>query len=166
MGRRRGASDARPPVEGSAAKPSPMAAALSSLLLCAALAGCVPGGSSAACGRSLPTLEPERARPGETVLLRGGGFGGGCDDSNLPFRPKPPQKDIRVEMRQGGKTWPLATLDAGPRPDYAIRKTLRVPEDARPGKATVVVDAGESRRDKDEFDPLPVPFRVTGDGPG
>ena len=56
------------------------------LLALLAVAGCggVLGGS-AACGRMVPTVEPGRAGPSETVVFRGGGFGGGCDDSNLPF---------------------------------------------------------------------------------
>lgn len=133
------------------------AAALSLLLLCSVLlAGCAPPGS-AGCARTSPEVEPSRARPGETFVLRGGGFGGGCDDSNLTFRPDPPQKNVRIEMRQGGKTWPLATADAGGPPDYAIKKTLRVPEDAAPGKAVVVT--------RDDYGPMEMPFRVMG-GPG
>ena len=99
-------------------------------------------GSAAGCGRSLPDLEPSRARPGETFRFRGGGFGGGCDDSNLPFRSEPPQQDVRIEMRQGGRTWGLATVDAGGPPDYTIEATLEVPKDAEPGRAIIVTDAG------------------------
>ena len=122
----------------------------------------VSSGSSAACGRIVPSLEPSQARPGETFRFRGGGFGGGCDDSNQPFRPEPPQRDVRIEMRQGGKKWVLATADAGGPPGYRIEATLGVPEGAEPGGALVVTDAGEG----DPFGPMEVPFEVLGGGPG
>ncbi len=93
---------------------------------CAAL-----GGSSAGCARGAPSVEPERARPGEAFFFRGVGFGGGCDDSNLPFKPEPPQQDVRIEMRQGGRAWHLATVDADA--EYAVEAKLEVPEDAEPG---------------------------------
>ena len=51
---------------------------------------------AAACGRMAPTVEPGLAGPGENIVFRGGGFGGGCDDTNLPFRPEPPQQDVRI----------------------------------------------------------------------
>ena len=102
-----------------------------------------------------------RARPGETFRFGGGGFGGDCDDSNLPFRPEPPQQDVRIEMRQGGETWSLATVDAGGPPNYVIEETLEVPKRAEPGRAVVVTDAGED----DPFGPLKVPLRGRGGGP-
>jgi hypothetical protein len=138
------------------------------LLLCSSLlAGCAEeatrptttsgsSGSSAACGQGLPEVEPSRAAPGEAFRLSGGGFGGGCDDSNLPFRPDPPQQDIRIEMRQGGKAWDLATVDAGGPPRYAIDVRLRVPEGAEPGRAVIVIPVPNSA------EPLKVPFRVLG----
>ena len=156
MVRNRGASDTRLSEETQPVKSTPLAASLPLLLLCAALSGCVPGGSSAGCARISPDVEPSRTRPGETFVLRGAGFDGGCDDSNLPFTEDPPQRGVRVEMRQGEKTWPLATVDAGPRPDYAIEEELRVPEDARPGKAAVVT--------RDDYGPMRMPFRMLGGG--
>ena len=122
----------------------------------AVLSGCAALGGSAACGRGAPSVEPERARPGEAFVFRGVGFGGGCDDSNMPFRPEPPQQDVRIEMRQGGRTWDLATADAGGPPDYGIETTLEVPQDAESGGALVVTDAGPD----DPFGPLEVPFEV------
>ena len=114
-------------------------------------------GSSAACGRVAPVLEPERAAPGEAFRFGGGGFGGGCEDSNQPFRPEPSQQDVRIEMRQGGKAWGLATAyDAGGPPGYLVEATLEVPEDAEPGGALVVTDAGEG----DPFGAMEVPFEV------
>lgn len=132
------------------------------LLLCSALlSGCgVLGGSSAACGQDLPSVEPSRAAPGETFVLSGGGFREGCDDSNLPFRPEPSQRGIRIEMRQEGKTWGLARVDADA--DYRVEATLEVPKDAEPGGAVVVVND----KNVDPSDPLEVPFEVLGGGPG
>ena len=65
-------------------------------------------------------------------------------------------------MRQGGKSWHLATADAGGPPDYGIEATLEVPKDAEPGGALVATDAGED----DPFGPMEVPFEVLpGSGP-
>ena len=110
-------------------------------------------------------MEPSQAAPGEAFVLRGGGFGGGCDDSNMPEWPDSPQRDILIEMRQGGKAWDLATVDAGGRPDYAVEVTLGVPKDAEPGGALVVANAGEEAGDGDAYVPLQVPFEVLGGGP-
>ena len=135
------------------------------LLVWLAVAGGAPGGgSSAQCGRLPPTVEPERAGPGEAFFLSGGGFGGGCNDSNLPFEPEPPQKGVRIEMRQEGRTWHLATLDASGPPDYLVEATLEVPQDAEPGGALVVAANAEG---VDPAEPLDVPFEVlTGGAPG
>lgn len=156
-------SKARPAVGGprGLARPSSVAA-LSCLLLCLALlSGCgVLGGSGAACAQDLPSVVPSRAGSGETFVLSGGGFGGGCDDSNLPFWPEPPQREVRIEMRQEGKTWSLATADAGGPPDYTIEETLEVPRGAEPGRAVVVVHRTNGLK------PMEIPFRVLGGGPG
>lgn len=137
------------------ARPSSMVAAVSLLLVCATLflsACAASGGSASACGRELPTVEPPQAAPGKNFVLSGGGFGGGCDDSNAPFRPDPPEQDVRIGMRQDGKTWHLATVDADE--DYKVEATLKVPNDAEPGRAIVVIP------DPNSAEPLKVPFRV------
>ena len=131
------------------------------VLACAAvfLSGCtLPGGASSGCARELPTLEPPRGTPGGTFVVSGGGFGGGCDDSSLPFRPDPPQQDVRIIMRQEGGTWHLATVDADP--EYRVRETLEVPQDARSGRALVVIPDPYAAK------PMKVPFEVLGDGSG
>ncbi|MDP9439707.1 MAG: hypothetical protein M3P49_13370 [Actinomycetota bacterium] len=131
--------------------------ALGLLAWLAVLSGCAGlGGSSASCGWDAPRVEPERARPGEDFVFRGWGFGGGCDDSNMPDWPEPPQQDVRIEMRQGGRTWDLATVDAEAPPDFAVEATLGVPEDAEPGGALVTTDEGPD----DPFGSLEVPFEV------
>jgi hypothetical protein len=113
------------------------------------------------CGQSPPSAEPSRAAPGETFRLHGGGFRDGCNDTGWPSLREPAQRDIRVEMRQGGRTWTLASgLAAGGPPDYAIDLRLRVPSDAEPGRATVVIP------DPDSAEPLKVPFEVLGGGEG
>lgn len=105
-------------------------------------------------------MEPSRASPGETFRLHGGGFRDGCNDTNLPFLKEPPQQDIRVEMRQGGRSWTLASgLAAGGPPDYTLDVKLKVPADAEPGRAVIVIP------DPNSAEPLEVPFRVLG-GPG
>lgn len=133
-------------------------AALSYLLICSVLlSSCgVLGGSSAACGQTIPSLKPSRAAPGETFVLSGGGFREGCNDTGPPFFREPPRKNIRIEMRQEGKTWGLATVDADA--DYRIDETLWVPKDAESGKALVVVND----KNVDPSDPLAAPFRVLG----
>lgn len=147
---------------GGLARPFP-AASLSWLLVCLAfLSGCgVSGESSAACGQSAPEVEPSRVAPGETFRLRGGGFQDGCNDTGPPFLPEPPRRDIRIEMRQEGKTWTLASgLAAGGRPDYALDVELKVPNNAEPGEAVVAIPNPNSA------EPLRVPFRVLDSGPG
>jgi hypothetical protein len=61
-------------------------------------------------------------------------------------------------MRQEGRTWHLATVDADA--DYRVEATLEVPEDAEPGRAVVVVP------DPYAAGPMEVPFRVLGGGSG
>lgn len=135
----------------------PYVVALSCLLLglTLLLSGC---SGAVACGQGLPTVEPSRAAPGEAFVVRGGGFGGGCDDSNRPSLEEPRQRGIRIEMRQEGRTWDLATVDANA--DYKVEATLAVPEDAEPGRAVVVVNTEAVYGDGDRFVPLEVPFEV------
>ena len=45
-------------------------------------------------------------------------------------------------------------------PDYALDMRLKVPAEAKPGRAVVVIP------DPDSAEPLEVPFRVLGGGPG
>ncbi len=136
-------------------------AVLSGFLLCLALlSGCsLLGGSSASCGQDLPRVEPSRLDPGETFRLHGGGFRDGCNDSNLPFGKEPARQDIRVEMRQGGKSWNLASgLAAGDPPDYILDVKLKVPARAEPGRAVVVIP------DPNSAGPMKIPVRVLGGG--
>lgn len=136
---------------------------LSCLLVCSVpLSGCgVLGGSSAACGQSPPSVKPSRAVPGDNFHLHGGGFHEGCNDTGLPFLREHPQRDIRVEMRQGERSWTLTSgLVAGGSPDYDLDVELKVPVDAKPGGAVVSIP------DLNSAEPLEVLFRVLGDVPG
>lgn len=137
-------------------------AVLAGFFLCLALTGCgLLGGSSAACGQSPPSVEPSRAAPGESFRLHGGGFREGCDDTGLPFPKEPPRRDIRVELRQEGRSWTLASgLAAGGHPDYVLDTELKVPADAKPGRAVIIIP------DPDSAEPLEVPFGVLGGGVG
>ena len=124
------------------------------VLLCSVASGCFPiGGSEDACVAARPDAEPSQAAPGESFRLHGEGFRDGCNDTGPPFLPEPPQRDIRIEMRQGERTWRLAVVDADP--DYTLGTELEVPADAGPGQAVVVIRAGDE-------EPTQVPFRVLG----
>lgn len=134
-------------------------AALSYLLLCllTLFTGCgLLGGTSAAeCGQQAPSVEPSRADPEETFRVYGGGFREGCNDTGPPFFEEPARRDIRVEMRQGGRSWTLASgLAASDPPDYALDVKLKVPTDAKPGRAVVAIP------DPDSAEPMEAPFTV------
>lgn len=133
-------------------------ASLAVLLLVAwlAVAGCAFG-SQAACGRNAGSdrVEPKRAAPDETFRLHGKGFAGDCYDTGQLGEP-PPERNIRVVLRQGEEEWHLATVDAGSAPDYAIDAELTVPEGAVPGRALVEIHT------KLAAQPDKIPFRVVG----
>ena len=81
-----------------------------------------------------PSIEavPARAAAGAAFRLRGNNFSSGCDSTA-------PARDVEIFFRQAGKTRKLATLDADR--DLAFDTNLRVPEDAGPGRATVLARA-------------------------
>ncbi len=86
--------------------------------------------SAAAVGCPSPYLEaePARAAPGASFRLRGNNFSSGCEEIK-------PARGIRLDFRQGGRTWKLGTVDADRRLAFDAR--LRVPAGARPGRAAV-----------------------------
>ncbi|HJQ30090.1 MAG TPA: hypothetical protein VJ827_12175, partial [Rubrobacter sp.] len=71
---------------------------------------------------------PPRAAPETTFRLHGGGFSTVCDKAS-------PAQDVRIDFRQGGRIWKLATVDADRHLTFDAR--LRVPAGARAGQATV-----------------------------
>ena len=109
-------------------------------------------------------MEPSRAAPGETFRLHGGDFYEGCYDAGPPFLEwleEPGRQDIRVELRQGERTWTLASgLAASDPPDYALDVRLEVPAGAEPGKAVVVIP------DPSSAGPMKMPFQVILGGEG
>jgi hypothetical protein len=82
----------------------------------------------AACPSLSLEVEPARAAPEAKFRLHGDGFSTVCDG------PRPAQ-NIKIDFRQDGKTWKLATVDADPR--LTFEASLHVPAGARSGQATV-----------------------------
>lgn len=108
------------------------------------LAGCVAGGGEAACAGSVAVeAEPARVAPGEALRLRGEGFSADCADN--PSAREGPDRGVRVELRQGPRTWDLATVSADP--DDSFEVELEVPGNAKPGRAVVSAagNMGEAR---------------------
>ncbi len=99
------------------------------------------GEDEAAPGCASPSLraEPARAASGTAFRLRGRGFSSGCDGVT-------PARGIGVHFLQAGKTWRLATLDADR--DLTFDTRLRVPADARPGRATVRATTRSGEREE------------------
>jgi hypothetical protein len=87
-------------------------------------------------------VESERVPSGGMFEVRGEGFGElvECDDTG-PADGEPggarfePRTDIAVELRQGSKTWELASVDADQ--EFAFYEKLRLPDDAVSGRVTV-----------------------------
>ncbi len=110
--------------------------------------GASAASAEAACASPEPTLEakPAWGAPGGEFSIRGRYFVAGfsaCDDtgSGSPAAQTVPARDVRVEFLQGGRTWELGSVaaDKGSR----IASKLKVPADARPGRATVRATYGQ-----------------------
>ena len=137
------------------------------LLAClAVLAGCAgvaPGGgaaqtvsfSEAACAFGPPQTEPPPVAPGETFRVHEEGFAADCYDTGQKGQPSP-ERGIPIRLRQGEEEWGLATVDAGPPPDYAIDAELTVPDEAKLGRAVVEIHT------KLAAQPFKLPLRVVG----
>ena len=71
--------------------------------------------------------------------------GGGCAPGPRQQQARPPEtprplQDVRLELRQGGRTWQLGEADA--QPDAStVAWPVRVPEAERPGRAKLVATA-------------------------
>lgn len=92
-------------------------------------------------------VEAEQVSPGRTFEVQGEGFGKlvECDDAgvfgeDLDGAQFKPRTDISVELRQGSKTWELASVDANQ--EAAFRKKLELPEDAAPGREAIITAEG------------------------
>ena len=99
------------------------------------------GGREAAKGCPSPSVEvvPARVAVGAKFRLRGRGFASGCDGMT-------PAREVEISFRQDGRTWKLATLDA--ESNLAFDAGLRVPENAAPGRATLLAITGSGERAK------------------
>lgn len=123
--------------------------ALVLMLVLLAPVGCT-GNPSAACAGMASSIgvEPEQVALGSTFEAQGEGFGElvECDDAGLATEEPEgarfePRTDIAVKLRQGSKTWELASVDANR--EFAFREKLRLPEDAVSGRATVIADGNQ-----------------------
>ena len=106
------------------------------LILCMLALGCTSGGQGeASCvGNLALRVHPTCAEPGQTLRVDGGGFAADCVDN--PTAEKGPDRDVRVEFRQGSRAWSLATVAADPGDSIELRPD--VPSDAKPGEARVI----------------------------
>ena len=95
-------------------------------------AGAPAAGEEGATGCPSPSIEakPARAAPGEHFRMRGYNFSSGCEGTGIT-----PAHGIRIYLKQGGKTWKLATLDTDESLTFDAR--LRIPASARQGPARV-----------------------------
>jgi len=91
-----------------------------------------------------PSLEadPARAAPRATFQLRGHGFSSGCDKVR-------PAQDIRIDFRQGERTWRLTNVDADRQLTFDAR--VRVPAGAKSGQATVRATTRSGELVKERF---------------
>ena len=130
-------------------------------LLMAGLVGLViapfPAGPAvASCtGSSLEGVETLVLRAGATASLEGRGFVDGCRDTQscsgvggcqrceYDEPPEQPHQDVRLELRQDGRSWLLDTADAGTAEDQQlgwVTWTFEVPAGVEPGRARLVAD--------------------------
>jgi hypothetical protein len=100
------------------------------------------GEPEAACPSPSIEAVPSLAASGAKFRLRGHDFSSGCDKAT-------PARGVRIYLRQGGKTWRLATLDADR--DLEFDTTLRVPGDAVPGRTTLLAITKSGVRAEERF---------------
>ncbi len=86
------------------------------------------------------SVSPTAAAVGESVEVRGRGFGTACNDTSengeTPGRPLgDPDPHIQLRIAQHGLTIPLARLGANDDYEFAVRVT--VPGGMQPGPATI-----------------------------
>jgi hypothetical protein len=99
-------------------------------------------GGATACPSPSIEATPARAARGAGFRLSGRDFSSGCDVLT-------PARGIRIFLRQGGKTWRLATLDADP--NLAFDTRLHVPAYAASGQATLLASTGSGERVEERF---------------
>jgi hypothetical protein len=95
-------------------------------------------GPAASCVGPTLQLNPEAAPADATVQASGEWFAADCYDTGQGGTP-PPLEDLTIEVRQGDRSWPVATgVDAGG-DHYTFEVPIRLPEDLQPGSAEVAV---------------------------
>lgn len=70
----------------------------------------------------------------------------GCQKCTYDEPPERPQEDIRLELRQRGHTWLLATADAGSAEDQRlgwVTWTFELPDEVRPGPAKLLPEGAQ-----------------------
>jgi len=106
------------------------------------------GGREAVAPCPSPSMEaiPARAAAGATFRLRGQSFSSGCNKTR-------PARDVEIHFRQDGKIRKLATLEANR--NLAFNARLRVPENARPGRAILSANTRSGEHVKTSFSVIP-----------
>jgi LPXTG-motif cell wall-anchored protein len=98
----------------------------------------------AACAARASSLEvePKQVSPSGSFEVRGEGFGRlvECDDVGTASEEPEgavyePTKNVSIELRQGSKSWKLATVSADE--DLAFSEELELPSGVTPGQASV-----------------------------
>lgn len=108
-----------------------------------ALAGC--SGQQAACAAPAVEVTQKRVAPGESFEVNGVAFATGCEDvivNGEPVEDSGPQRDIAIKLRQGSRTWDLATVNA--RQDSSLSAEVRMPLQAAKGGATVIAGGAKT----------------------
>ncbi|VXB15015.1 hypothetical protein [Aeromicrobium sp. 9AM] len=125
--------------------------------LLAGLSFAPSGAATASC--AAPTIEvPARIQAGTDVVVRGHQFVDGCDDTGggtegafgCDHEDEPetvePLEAIELRLRQGSREWSLGTTDAAASSKKLGRAewTFVLPEDVRPGEASLETDYSQS----------------------
>src|SRR5438067_13244072 len=99
------------------------------LALAAVVIVFMPAPASAQCIAGTITVAPATVRPGGSIAVKGDGFFVGCNDFVIEGQPapprEPPDRGIKIQLRQGAKSVTLATVDA--KPDYTFSVSVRAP---------------------------------------
>lgn len=100
------------------------------------------GVGSEACAPPRPVLsvEPERAAPGEEVVVRGERFYGYGEGPAAGCPNRVPLRDVRLVFVQDGSERVLGAVDSDE--EYSFSGRVRVPEGAAPGRAFVRAEGG------------------------
>ena len=95
-------------------------------------------------GRNRDLVVPESIAAGATFEISGAGYDDAdCDSIGCASCAGPlPSKDVDVTLRQGDKSWTLATVDANRR--FMIKAEVTAPEDVDVGEARITAGGAEA----------------------